>query len=170
MNKCSVSKKPYFICKHLILSKTFFFEVEAYWWVYFKSVSSLSDLHLAKNVDDLLHDITGLVGFCLVLELYESSNNVSDESSEDNEDEESDKISIYFCAVWTRSYSFACYVADFADFWSSGTYCSLLIQASILSCFFCSSASSCALLIRLSSLQYYSWRWRYSFFPFIASL
>ena len=87
MNKCSVSKKPYFICKHLILSKTFFFEVEAYWWVYFKSVSSLSDLHLAKNVDDLLHDITGLVGFCLIPESDDLSDDVFDKSYADDEDE-----------------------------------------------------------------------------------
>ena len=63
---------------------------------------------------DLLDNDTGLVGFCLVPNSYESSENVSDESSEDNEDEESDEITIYFCAVWTRYCSFACSIADFA--------------------------------------------------------
>ena len=49
---------------------------------------------LAVNVDDLLDDVTGLVGFCLVLESDESPDDVSNESSEDDEDAESDKISI----------------------------------------------------------------------------
>ena len=53
----------------------------------FEGVSSLSDWHLAGNVDDLLDDVTGLVGFCLVPESDESSDNVSNESSEYNEDE-----------------------------------------------------------------------------------
>ena len=43
-------------------------------------------MHLAVNKVDLLDDFTGLVGFCPVPELYESSNNVFDESSEDDED------------------------------------------------------------------------------------
>ena len=37
---------------------------------------------------DLLDDITGLVGFCLVPESYESSENVSNKSSEGNEDKD----------------------------------------------------------------------------------
>ena len=45
-------------------------------------VSSLSYLRLAGNVDDLLDDVTGLVGFCLVPELDESSDDISDESYE----------------------------------------------------------------------------------------
>ena len=65
-------------------------------------------------MDDLLDDVNGLVHFCLVPESYESSDDVSDELSEDDEDEKSDEISIYFCAVWTRSCSFVCSVADFA--------------------------------------------------------
>ena len=54
-----------------------------------------------------------LVGFCLVPESDESSDDVSDKSSDDDEDEESDKVLIYFCAVWTRSCSFVCSIADF---------------------------------------------------------
>ena len=65
-------------------------------------------------MDDLLDDITGLVGFCLVTESYESYENVSEESYEENEDEGSDEISIYFCAVRTNSCSFACSNAAFA--------------------------------------------------------
>ena len=41
-------------------------------------------------MDDLLDDDTFLVGFCLVPESYESSKNVSIESSEEEEDEEID--------------------------------------------------------------------------------
>ena len=58
--------------------------MEAYWWGCFEGVSSLSDVRLAINVDDLLDDVTGLVDFFLVTESYESSDDVSDESSEDN--------------------------------------------------------------------------------------
>ena len=94
MNKCSVSKKPQFICNHLIISKVSCFDVKSPWWVSFKGVSSLSDLCLAGNVDDLLYEVTGLVGFCLVLESDESSDDVSNDSSEENEDKESDEISI----------------------------------------------------------------------------
>ena len=64
-------------------------------------------------MDGLLDDVTGLVGFCLVPESDESYDNVSDESSEDKEDKESDKISIYFFAIWTRSCYFACSIAAF---------------------------------------------------------
>ena len=39
------------------------------------------------------------VGSWLLPESYHSSNDVSDESYEDNEDKESYKILIYFCAV-----------------------------------------------------------------------
>ena len=67
--------------------------------------SSLSDLCLAKNVDDLLDYVTGLVFFFLLPESDNSSDDVSNESSEDNEDEESDEISIYFCAIRTHSCS-----------------------------------------------------------------
>ena len=88
MNECSVSKKPNFICKHLILSKISCFEVEASWWGCFKGVYSLSGFHLARNVDDLLDDVTGLVGFCFVPESDDSSDDVSCESYEDNEDKE----------------------------------------------------------------------------------
>ena len=56
-------------------------------------------------MDDLLDDVTGLVGFCLVPESDESSDNDYNESSKDDEDEESDEISIVFCAIRTRSCS-----------------------------------------------------------------
>ena len=46
-------------------------------------------LFLARNVDGLLNYVTGLAGFCLVPESDESSDDVSNESYEDNEDEES---------------------------------------------------------------------------------
>ena len=52
-----------------------------------------------------------LVGFCLVPESYESSDDVSNESYDDKEDKESDKNSIFYRAVCTRSCSFACYIA-----------------------------------------------------------
>ena len=41
---------------------------------------------LAVNVDDLLDDVTGLLGFCLVPESYDSSDIFYKESSEENED------------------------------------------------------------------------------------
>ena len=65
--------------------------MKASWWGYFEGVFSLSDLRLAWNVDNLLYDETGLVGFFLLPKLDESSNYISDESSEEEEDEESDK-------------------------------------------------------------------------------
>ena len=36
-------------------------------------------------MDDLLYDITGLVGICLLLEPYDSTDYVSNESSEDKD-------------------------------------------------------------------------------------
>ena len=66
-------------------------------------------------MEDLLDDVTGLVGFSLVPESYESFNDVYDDSYEEDKDEESDEISIYFCALWTRSCYFVCSFADFAD-------------------------------------------------------
>ena len=113
----------------------------------------LSDLCSAGNLDDLLDDVTGLVGFCLIPESYESSRDVYNESSKDDEDEESEEISIFLCVVWTRSCSFVCSIAAFAAFWSSGTCCSLFIQDSISSCFFCYSDYSCDILIHSSSFQ-----------------
>ena len=59
-----------------------------------------------------MYYVNGLVGVCLVPESDESSDDVSNESSEDDEDEESDEILIYFRAVWTRSCSLACSIAD----------------------------------------------------------
>ena len=94
MNKCSVHKNPHFIYRCLILSKVLCSGVNVSMWGCFKGVSSLSGLRLAGNVDYLLDEVTGLVGFCLVPESDESSDNVSNDSSEENEDEESDEISI----------------------------------------------------------------------------
>ena len=50
-------------------------------------------------MDDLLDDITGLVGICLLPEPDDSTDNVSNKSSEDKD---SDEIMIVFCAIWTR--------------------------------------------------------------------
>ena len=52
-----------------------------------------------------------LVCFFLVAQSDESSNNISDKSSDDNEDKESKEIWMYFRSVWTRSCSFACSIA-----------------------------------------------------------
>ena len=52
-----------------------------------------------------------LVGFYLVPKSDEASDNISNESSNGNEDEESDEMSMYFCTVWTRYCSFACSIA-----------------------------------------------------------
>ena len=52
-----------------------------------------------------------LVGFCLVPESDESYDDVSYESSDDDEDKEPDEILMYFCAVQTRSCSFECSIA-----------------------------------------------------------
>ena len=42
----------------------------------------------------LFDDVTGLVGFCLISKLDEASDDVSNDLFEDDEDKESDKISI----------------------------------------------------------------------------
>ena len=47
-------------------------------------------------MDDILDDVTGLVGICLVPESDESSGDVSDESYDDYEDKKSDEIAIVF--------------------------------------------------------------------------
>ena len=65
------------------------------------------DLCLAGNVGDVLDEVTGFVGYFLVPESDDSSKDVSTELSEDDKDEESDEISIYLCAIQTRSYSFS---------------------------------------------------------------
>ena len=52
-------------------------------------------------MDDLVDEITGLVGICLLPEPDDSSDDVSSESTED---EDSEKIRIVFCAIRTRSY------------------------------------------------------------------
>ena len=89
----------------MIIYKISCFNVKTSWWVCFKGVSSLSDSCLSGNVDDLLYDVTVLVGFCLVPEWNHSSDDVSNESSEDDEDKESDEIAINYCAIRTRSCS-----------------------------------------------------------------
>ena len=71
-------------------------------WIIKKGVSSLSDLCLTGNMDDLLDDTTGLVSTCLLHEPDDSPDDVSNESSED---EDSDEIIIVFCAVRTSSSS-----------------------------------------------------------------
>ena len=53
-------------------------------------------------MDNLLYDITGLVGICLFPEPDNSTDDVSNELSED---EDSDKVIIVFSAIQTRSYS-----------------------------------------------------------------
>ena len=53
-------------------------------------------------MDDLLDYITGLVGIYLLPESDEASDDVINESSED---EDSEKIIIVFCAIPTRSSS-----------------------------------------------------------------
>ena len=78
----------------MILSKVSCFDVKASQWGYFKGVSSLSELCLAVNVDDLLDDVTGLVVSFLVPKSDESSDDVSNDSSEDDKYEELDEISI----------------------------------------------------------------------------
>ena len=105
MNKCSVSKKPHFICNRLIISKVYCFDVKASWWGCFKGVSLLSHLCLAGNVDDLFDTVTGLVVFNFFPESDEWSDDDSNKSSKDDEDEESDEISIQFCAIRTSSCS-----------------------------------------------------------------
>ena len=69
---------------------------------FFKGVSSLSDLCLARNVDDLLDEITDLVCICFLPEPDDSTYDVSNESYED---EDSDEIIIVLCAIRTRSSS-----------------------------------------------------------------
>ena len=78
-------------------------------------------------MDDLLDEETGLFGFSLVLESYESSEKFSNDSFEDKDDEESGKGYIEFCAVWKRYFSFACSITNFAACLSSGFCCSLFI-------------------------------------------
>ena len=68
-----------------------------------------------------------LFGFSLVPKSDESSNYVSNKSSDDKEEEESDEISIYYRAVWAHSCSFACYIVDFAACLYSGIYSFLFI-------------------------------------------
>ena len=66
----------------MILYKVSCYGVKVSWWGCFKGVSSLSDLCLAGNVDDLLDDITGLVCIFLLPEPDDSTDDVSNESSE----------------------------------------------------------------------------------------
>ena len=101
-------------------------------------------------MDDLLDEDTVLVGFHLVPESDESSDDVSNKSSDDDEKKESDKISIYFCAIWKRSCFFAFSIAALqnVDLQELVTPYSYKRPYSV---------SSCGLLIRLSSVQDSSW-------------
>ena len=58
-------------------------------------------------MDDLLDDITGLVGICLISEPDDSTEKFSNESSED---EDSYEIMIIFCAIQTRSSYLIAYI------------------------------------------------------------
>ena len=93
MNKFPVSKKTHFICNHLILSMMSCFGMKDSWWGCFNGVYLLFELCSAENVDDLLDDITGLVGIWLLPDLDDSTEDVSYESSGD---EDSDNIIIVF--------------------------------------------------------------------------
>ena len=75
--------------------------MKAFWWGRFKGFYSISDSCLAWNLDDLLDNVTGSVGIRLAPKSDESSNDFSNESSEDDENEELDKIRIVFCAIRT---------------------------------------------------------------------
>ena len=55
-----------------------------------------------QNMDDLLYNITGLVGIWLLPEPYDSTDDVSNKSYEDKD---SEKIIIVFYAIQTRYYS-----------------------------------------------------------------
>ena len=55
-----------------------------------------------QHVDDLLDDITSLVGICLIPEPDDSTDDASNESCEDKD---SDEIIIVLCAIRTRSSS-----------------------------------------------------------------
>ena len=57
----------------------------ASWWGCFKVVSTLSDFCLAGNFDDLLDDVTGLVGISLLTDPSESLDDVYNESTENKE-------------------------------------------------------------------------------------
>ena len=73
----------------MTLSKVSCFYVQAFWWGCFKGVSSLSNMFLARHIDNVLEDITGLVGICLLSEPDYSWEYISNEKSEY---EDSDKI------------------------------------------------------------------------------
>ena len=108
MNKCSVYKDPHFIFNRLILFKVPCFDVKLSWRSCFKGISLLSDLCLARNLDDLLDEITGLFGISLLIEPDDSTYNVSNESYEE---EDSDEIIIVLCAIRT------CYSSLIASLW-----------------------------------------------------
>ena len=151
MNKISVYKNPHLICNRLILSKVSCFSVKSFWWGFFKAVYLLSHSCLAGNVDDLLDDVTGLVGICLVPEWDDSSDVVFNESYEDIEEEKSDEISIVVCSIRTRS----CYLI--ASLWRNVSSNSSL--ASFIICII-SENFECLFLL--------GWNWqariRYDFF------
>ena len=101
----------------------------------FKGVSSVSELCLARNMDGLLDDITSFVGIGLLPEPYDSSYDVYNKSSED---EDSDEFLIVLCSIQTRYSSFIAsirtsYSSLIASLWRYMLYNSSLALFIILS-------------------------------------
>ena len=71
-------------------------------WVIWRCFWRIISWRWGQHVDDLLDEITILVGIFLLPEPDDSTYDVSNESYED---EDSDNIIIVFCAIRTRSYS-----------------------------------------------------------------
>ena len=93
-----------------------------------------------------------LFGFCLVPESDYSSEDVSNESSDNKEDKESEK-NWYIIVPYGHIIVPSCVTLQL---------CSLLVfrnLTSISACFFCPSASYSFFLICLYYLQAYSWFW-----------
>ena len=90
-----------------------------------------------------------LVFFCFIPESDELSDNFSNKSSDDDEKKESDKILIYFWAVWKRSCSFVFSLTALQNIDLQELVAPYSYKRP-------SSVSSCGLLICLSSIQYFS--------------
>ena len=73
MYKYSQCSLPYFKCNFLIVSKTSFFDIHGPAQVFFKGVSSLSELCSSGNLDALLDDVSGQDDISLVSESELSS-------------------------------------------------------------------------------------------------
>ena len=82
-----------------------------------KGVSSLSDLCLARNVDALLDDVTGLGGIFLLPE----------------SDSLSDEIIISFCSIRTRSPSLVASIQTHSSSLISSLLCNVLSNYSLAS-------------------------------------